>query len=65
MGEIGGVTMLFLTSALGGWEWLASSRGCYNPGEEVYFTHRIGGWVGPRAGLKSVMIFIGDTIQSD
>jgi len=36
-----------LTSALDGGEWSASCPGC--------FTHRIGGWVSPRASLDMVM----------
>jgi hypothetical protein len=39
----------FLTSALVGGEWSTSRPGRFTPG-----THRIGGWVDPRAGLDDL-----------
>jgi hypothetical protein len=42
------MTSPFLTSALDGGEWSASSPGRFTPG-----THWIGGWLGPRAGLHA------------
>jgi len=45
----------FLTSALDGGEWSASSPGHFIPGERTPgSTQWIGGWVGPRAGLDTV-----------
>jgi hypothetical protein len=44
----------FLTSALDGSEWLASSTGRFTPRERASGTHWIEGWVGPRAGLDAV-----------
>jgi hypothetical protein len=44
-----------LTSALDGGEWLASRPGRFNSTEGSPSTHCIGGWVGPRAGLDSVL----------
>jgi hypothetical protein len=44
----------FLISALDGCEWSASYPGRFIPGERVPAIHRIGGWVGPRAGLETV-----------
>jgi hypothetical protein len=41
---------IFLTSALAGGEWSASSRGRFNIGERVSGTDWTRGWVGPRAG---------------
>jgi hypothetical protein len=38
-----------LTSALDEGEWLASRPGRFTPREKAPGTHRIGGWVGPRA----------------
>jgi hypothetical protein len=42
---------VFFTSALVGGEWLASRPDRFTPGERTPGTHRIGGWVGPRAGM--------------
>jgi hypothetical protein len=42
---------VFLTLALVEGEWSASRPGSFIPEEEIPHTHRIGGWVGPRAGL--------------
>jgi hypothetical protein len=45
---------LFLTSALDGGEWSASSPGrALPPGKEPPGTHWIGGWVGLKAGLDT------------
>jgi hypothetical protein len=45
---------IFLTSALVGGEWPASSRCRFTLQEKAPPTHWIGGWVGPRAGLKDM-----------
>jgi hypothetical protein len=45
----------FLTSALDGGEWSASPPGHFNPRERAPGTHWIGGWVGPRAVLDTVV----------
>jgi hypothetical protein len=46
-----GIALPFLTLALNGGEW-SSSCFCYiTPEETAPHTHRIQGWVGPRAGL--------------
>jgi hypothetical protein len=44
-----------LTSALDGGEWSASRPGRFTPRETAPGTHRIGGWVGPRAVLDAVV----------
>jgi hypothetical protein len=44
----------FLTSALDGGEWSASSPGRLTPGETAPRTHCIGGWIEPRADLGTV-----------
>jgi len=46
----------FLTTALDGGEWSALCSGRFTPAERIPGTHRIGGWVGPRAraGLDAV-----------
>jgi hypothetical protein len=44
-----------LTSALDGGEWSASHLGRFTPRERVPGTHWIGGWVGTRAGLDTVV----------
>jgi hypothetical protein len=52
MKAYGGVNIwihIFFTSALVGGEWSASCPGRIIPG-----THRIGGWLDPRAGLDDV-----------
>jgi hypothetical protein len=45
----------FLTSAWDGDEWSASRLGRITPRERAPGTHRIGGWVGPRACLDAVV----------
>jgi hypothetical protein len=45
----------FLTSALDGGEWSASRPGRFTPKEKAAGTHRIGGWVGPRAVLDAMV----------
>jgi hypothetical protein len=45
---------IFLTSALVAGERLTSRPGRFTPGEGVPGTHRIVGWVGPRASLDDV-----------
>jgi hypothetical protein len=42
---------VFLTSALGGGEWLASRPGRFTSGERVPYTHWTGSWMDPRASL--------------
>jgi hypothetical protein len=44
-----------LTSALDGGEWSASRPGRFIPKEKAPGTHRIAGWVGPRAILDTVV----------
>jgi len=44
-----------LTSALDGGEWSASRLGRLTPREKDPGTYWIGGWVGPRAGLDTVV----------
>jgi hypothetical protein len=47
---------VFLTSAVGGGKWSASCPGHFiPPGKEPPSTHWIGVWVGPRAGLDTVV----------
>jgi hypothetical protein len=50
----GGIAPPFLTSALDGGEWSASSTGRFTPGEIASGSRWIEGWVGPRAGLDAV-----------
>jgi hypothetical protein len=45
----------FLTSALDRGEWSASRHGRFTPRKGAPGTHWIGGWVGPRAVLDSVV----------
>jgi hypothetical protein len=45
----------FMTSALGGGTWSASSPGRFTPSERVPDTHWIGGWVGSKANLDAVV----------
>jgi hypothetical protein len=40
--------------ALVGGEWSATRLGHFTPVEIAPYTHWIGGWVGPRAGLDDV-----------
>jgi len=47
--------MISLTSALDGGEWSASLPGRFAPRERAPHTHLIGGWVGPRAILDTVV----------
>jgi hypothetical protein len=57
MKAYGGVDVyshIFLTSALAGGEWSASRPGCFTPKERAPGTHRIGGWVDPRAELDNM-----------
>jgi hypothetical protein len=57
MKAYGGVDVqnhIFLTSALDGGEWSASRPGRFILWETVPGTHRIGSWVGLRAGLDDV-----------
>jgi hypothetical protein len=54
---MGGVVVylyVFLTSALAGGEWSASSSYRFTNGERVPRTHWIGGLMGPRAGLDDM-----------
>jgi hypothetical protein len=44
-----------LTSALDGGEWSASRPGRFTPRERAPGIHWIGGWVGPRAVLNTVL----------
>jgi len=44
-----------ITSALDGSEWPASRLGRLTPRKRAPSTRRIGGWVGPRAGLEAVV----------
>jgi hypothetical protein len=44
-----------LTSALRGGEWAASHPGRFTPRERTPGTFWIGGWLGPRAGLDTVV----------
>jgi hypothetical protein len=46
---------ILLTSALDGGEWSVSRPGHFTTRERAPGTHRIGGCVGPRAGLEAVM----------
>jgi hypothetical protein len=43
----------FLTLALDGGEWSASRPGLFAPRERAPVSHRIGGWMGSRAGLDA------------
>jgi hypothetical protein len=45
---------IFLTSALVGGEWSASSPCLFTSGERTLGAYWIRGWVGPRAGLDDV-----------
>jgi hypothetical protein len=52
----GGIAHTFLIVALDGSEWSASCPGCFTPRERAPGTHWIGGWVGPRASLNTVVM---------
>jgi hypothetical protein len=52
MWESGCIAPTFLASALEGGEWSASHPCHFTPGERAPSTHWIGGWVGPRFGLR-------------
>jgi hypothetical protein len=45
---------VFLISAIFGGEWSASRLGRFTHGERAPGTHRIGGWVSPKAGVDDV-----------
>jgi hypothetical protein len=45
----------FLTAALDGGEWSASRSGRFTPREKASGTHWLGGWVGPRVVLDTVV----------
>jgi hypothetical protein len=49
----GGAAPPFLTSALGGGEWSASSSGLFIPGKIASGTDWRGDWAGPRVGLDA------------
>jgi hypothetical protein len=53
MGGSGCIARPFLTLALDGGEWSASRPCRFTSGETAPCTHRIGDWVGPRAGLDT------------
>jgi hypothetical protein len=55
LGEWRYITTHPLTSALDGGEWSASCPGRFTPRERTPDTHWIGGWVGLRAGLVTVV----------
>jgi hypothetical protein len=50
------VAVPFLTSALGGGEWLPLRPYCFTYRERVPSTHWIGGWVGPRDSLVTIEV---------
>jgi hypothetical protein len=52
--ESGGIAPSFLTSALDGGEWSASSLDLFSRSEIDPGTHWVGDLVGPRAGLDAV-----------
>jgi hypothetical protein len=49
----------FLTSALDGSEWSATSLVCFTPGEMVHGTHWIRGYVAPEPEEKNLMPLTG------
>jgi hypothetical protein len=51
---VDGLIYIFLTSALVGDEWPASSPGLFIPGERSPCTHGVKGWIGPRTDLNDV-----------
>jgi hypothetical protein len=54
-GELKYSSMNSLTSAPAGGEWSASRPGRFTPRERASGTYWIGGWVGPRAFLDTVV----------
>jgi hypothetical protein len=50
----GGIAPPFLTTALHGGKWSASSPGRFISEERAPGTHWIGGWVSPTAGVDTV-----------
>jgi hypothetical protein len=52
--ESGGIAPPFLALARDGSQWSASRPSRLTPGEKAPSTHRIGCWMGPRAGLDAV-----------
>jgi len=46
---------IFLTLAVGGSEYSDSHPGCLTPVESVTGSHCVGGWVGPTAGVDTLM----------
>jgi hypothetical protein len=51
---VAGISLIVLTFVLDGGKWSASRPGRFIPGERGSGTHRLGGWVGPRAGLHAL-----------
>jgi hypothetical protein len=51
----GAISSHILTSELDGDEWSVSRPGLCTPRERALDTHWIGGWVGPRVGLHTVV----------
>jgi hypothetical protein len=51
----GGIAPCTLISTLDRGGWSASHPGCFTPREIAPGTHWIGGWVGPRASLDTVV----------
>jgi hypothetical protein len=51
----GGIAPCILTSPLDGGVWSASRSGHFTPRERAPGTRWLDGWVGPRAGLDTVM----------
>jgi hypothetical protein len=49
---------IFLTSPLVGGVWSVSRPCRFTTGERTPDTYWIGGWLGPRAGLDAVTIFV-------
>jgi hypothetical protein len=53
MGEWMYISVFFISAIVGG-EWSASCTGRFTPEERALYTHWIGGWVDPRAGLDDM-----------
>jgi hypothetical protein len=51
----GGIAPRILTSALDGVEWSASRPDRFAPRERAHGTYWLGGWMGPGAGLDTVV----------